>query len=243
MVAQKPGQKVSGFEAQDGGMNERSTDQPATDQPATDQPLTELPTGDPRPAFREVFALAGCAIAGVRPDQLGDPTPCEGYDVRGMLAHLRLVAARVDHIGRGIDPMAVDEAAFTALDWAVEWERVGASIDAGWADDAVLAAVVALPWATMPGAGALRMYTSELLTHLWDLATATGQQPDYPTATVEASLALMQQFLPADARVEHVPFGAVVPTGPDAAAIERLAAWTGRDPSWRAAALRSAARS
>lgn len=221
---------MTGFPLHDGGMNDQN-----------DQSERTVPT-DPRPAFREVYRLAGEAISAVRPAQLDDPTPCDGYDVRGLLAHLRLVAARVEHMGRGIDPMAIDDAGFATMDWASEWRRVGASIDDGWADDAVLAVEVQLPWATMPGAAALAMYTSELLTHLWDLAVATGQRPALPTATVEASLALMQQALPIDARVEGVPFGQVVEPGPDASAIERLAAWTGRDPAWTADAVRSAAR-
>ncbi|MEZ5231137.1 MAG: TIGR03086 family metal-binding protein [Acidimicrobiales bacterium] len=164
------------------------------------------------------------------------PHPCDQYDVRALLDHVRLVAGRVENIGRGLDPMAVDETAFRGLDHGADWAAVGAAIDAGWADDAVLASTVVLPWATLPGAGALAMYVSELLTHTWDLAEATGQRPGYPEAIAETSLALMQQALTADMRTDEVPFGSVVDTAADAPAIERLVAWTGRDPRWAARA-------
>ncbi|MGE0728666.1 MAG: TIGR03086 family metal-binding protein [Acidimicrobiia bacterium] len=202
----------------------------------TAPPATPLVPTDPRPAWALVFQLAGEVIIAVRPDQLDRPTPCDQYDVRALLDHVRLVAARVENIGRGLDPMAVDETAFRGLDHGAGWAAVGAAIDAGWADDAVLASTVVLPWATLPGAGALAMYVSELLTHTWDLAEATGQRPDYPEAIAETSLALMQQALTADMRTDEVPFGSVVDTAADAPAIDRLVAWTGRDPRWAARA-------
>lgn len=190
---------------------------------------------DPRPAFTTIFELAATAIEAVRPDQLEGPTPCDDYDVQGLLAHLRLVAARVDHIGRGIDPMAVSDADFAGLAgrWAGEWRAVGDRIAQHWADDAVLARTVTLPWATLPAAAALGMYTSELATHLWDLAVATGQQPAFPAPIIEASVAMMQQALPAEHRGGEIPFAAPVPVGTDSAPIERLVAWTGRNPAWR----------
>ena len=43
-----------------------------------------------------------------------------------------------------------------------------------------------LPWATMPGAGMLVMYTSELTCHTWDLAVATGQTPTFTHAAAAA---------------------------------------------------------
>ncbi len=81
---------------------------------------------------------------------------------------------------------------------------------------------------------ALTIYTSEVTTHTWDLAAAIGATIRWDDVVVEASLAAMSQALPADRRGGEVPFAAVVATAPDAPAIERLVAWTGRAPGFSA---------
>ena len=90
------------------------------------------------------------------------------------------------------------------------------------------------------------MYTSEISVHTWDLATATGQRPDWNTEAIQVSLATMHQALPADGRIEEFeavranmpegeegfnhPFGEAVATAANASLIDQLVAWTGRTP-------------
>ncbi len=50
---------------------------------------------DPRPILDRAIASGGVAIAGVRPEQLTDPTPCTEMNVRALLAHLIGVLDRV----------------------------------------------------------------------------------------------------------------------------------------------------
>jgi hypothetical protein len=83
--------------------------------------------------------------------------------------------------------------------------------------------------------------------HTWDLATATGQDPEWDDEVVAASLALMQGILPpADARTRayeeaaanmpegrrafRPPFGPAVEVPATASPIDQLVAWTGRRP-------------
>ena len=89
--------------------------------------------------------------------------------------------------------------------------------------------------------------TGGLEYHTWDLATATGQQPDWDDAVVGVSLALMERVLPAaEARRKAYdeaasrlpadrgpfkpPFADAVPVPAHARPIDRLVAWTGRRP-------------
>ena len=79
--------------------------------------------------------------------------------------------------------------------------------------------------------------------HTWDLAVATGQQPEWDDEVVAAALA-NGDFLPAEDRLAlyaeisaamgldevAVPFAEVVAVPHDAPAIYRLVAWNGRDP-------------
>jgi len=89
----------------------------------------------------------------------------------------------------------------------------------------------------------LTSYFSELTVHTWDLATATGQRPDWDDTVVVAALEA-RQILPAENRralyeqistamgLEEVavPFAGAVAIPDDAPAIDRLVAWNGRDP-------------
>lgn len=87
------------------------------------------------------------------------------------------------------------------------------------------------PFGAAPGAIVAISYCSEMLTHSWDLATATGQHPTWPEEDqIEFILAGMQRALPAN-RDDYTPFDEPTEVTADAPAIERLAAWTGRTVS------------
>ena len=91
--------------------------------------------------------------------------------------------------------------------------------------------MVIVPWGTIPGAVALAVYSSELLVHAWDLATAIGVEPQWHQGDVETALGVVEVGIPAEPRnPEDMPFGAVVPTADDAPTIDRLVAWMGRTP-------------
>lgn len=189
------------------------------------------------------MAIGGTVVAGVRPDQLGAPTPCTEMDVRTMLGHLVGVLDRITALGRGDDPFAITETTAPDDGWAHAWTTAADRAAAAWRDDAVLAAPMALPWIQGNGADVLATYVSELTVHTWDLATATDQQPAWDDAVLDAAWAA-RHILPAENRlalyeeisaqigldVVAVPFAEQVPVVDDAPAIDRLVAWNGRDP-------------
>ncbi len=203
---------------------------------ATSQPAT---LDDPRPLFARAVRTATATISWVTPDQLGLPTPCRAFDVAALLDHLVLVAPRIASLGRGTpDYTAVDggTAGWGVSDIAAAWNHDITDAVAAWDDPESLTRTLTLPWATMPGDGVLRMYLSELLVHTWDLARATDQLPIWDDDAVAAALTFMEMALPADTRGDaedaEVPFAPVVPTAADAAPIDRLVAWCGRNPDW-----------
>ena len=198
---------------------------------------------DPRPMLDRAIATGAAVVAGIRPEQRTDPTPCTEMDVRTMLAHLVGVLDRIAALGAGEDPFAVAEAPVPEDGWTEAWAAAGRRAGDAWADDAVLERPMALPWIQGTGAEVLATYLSELTVHTWDLATATGQQPDWDDAVVDTALA-SRQILPAEDRLAlfeqisadmglpevAVPFAEAVPVPDDAPAIDRLVAWNGRDP-------------
>ena len=199
---------------------------------------------DPRPILDRGIATGGSVIAGVRPNQMTAPTPCSEMDVRAMLGHLVSVLDRIAAIGLGEDPFAVTETAVADDGWSDAWTTSARRAADAWSGEVVLEQPMALPWIQGNGAEILTSYFSELTVHTWDLATATGQQPDWDDAVITAALAA-GDFLPAENRRAlfeeistamgldevAIPFAEAVPIPDNAAAIDRLVAWNGRDPS------------
>src|SRR5437879_1331617 len=55
-------------------------------------------------ALSQTFEHTHKVIAGIRPDQLGDPTPCTEWDVRTLLGHLIGVMQGIGASARGEAP-------------------------------------------------------------------------------------------------------------------------------------------
>lgn len=187
---------------------------------------------DTRPDLAAAVALAGRTLAAVRPDQYDAPTPCAEFDVRRLSSHLVGVLRRISVIGRGEDPFSVPSFADELADgeWAAAWEPAAGETARVWADPGVLDRDLRLPMGVRPGAVAAAVYTNELIVHTWDLATATGQRPDWDTALLERLIEVVRRALPAETRGGRIPFGEVVHVAADASALDRLVAWSGRRP-------------
>lgn len=193
----------------------------------------ETPSGaDPRPGLFAAAALAGATVAAVRPEQYGAASPCPDFDARELANHLVSVLRRVAVVAGGGDPFGVPSFAEDVPDgeWAKAWEAGTREVEAAWADPAVLGRSLALGFATLPGAAAAVMYTTELSLHTWDLARATGQSPAWDAAVLAPAVAVMRHAIPAEPRGGPVPFGPVVEVPADAPLIDQLAGWSGRRP-------------
>ncbi len=199
---------------------------------------------DPRGLLDHAIATAGKTVADVLPHQLADPTPCAGMEVQALLAHLTGVLDRIAAVGDGANPLAVTDPTMADDCHLDAWRQAAERASAAWTDDAALDRHTVLPWIEGDGAKVLASYISELTVHTWDLAAATGQQPDWDDVVVQSAFDAMRGMLPVDNRLSRyeeisaargldeitVPFGEAVPISEEAPAIERLVAWTGRDP-------------
>ncbi|MGT2526813.1 TIGR03086 family metal-binding protein [Streptomyces nojiriensis] len=199
---------------------------------AAQSPAAQSPAVDTRPDLAAAIALAGRTLAAVRPDQYDAPTPCTEFDVRRLSSHLVGVLRRISVIGRGEDPFSVPSFADELADgeWAAAWGPAAEEAAKVWADPEVLGRDLRLPMGVKPGAVAAAVYTNELILHTWDLATATGQRPEWDTGLLERLVEVVRRALPAEARGGRIPYGEVVPVPADAPALDRLVAWSGRRP-------------
>ncbi|MGF1598577.1 MAG: TIGR03086 family metal-binding protein [Acidimicrobiales bacterium] len=198
---------------------------------------------DPDAAARLFGDVLGglAAVVDVDADQLPCPTPCAGFTVGELLAHvlgwLRFFAAALtDPSARSPrpDPDAV-AAAVSAADGERASEVVGGALDdfrraiaadvAGW--------TVTMSSARMAGDGVLGMALGEYIIHAWDLATATGQPYAAPDDAVEAALEFLRGMVAPEYRGPDTGFfDAEVPVADDAPPLDRLLGFAGRDPRW-----------
>ena len=191
---------------------------------------------DPRPAFLIAARIACNTVAGVSPARLAAPTPCTEFDVRALLGHLVGVFRRITSVAAGIPAIGQVPPMTDVPDdgWPAAAREALRDLEAAWADPAVLGRQMQLPFGTMSGAAALAGYTGEVSTHTWDLAVATGQTPAFDETVLTGAFAAIRSKLPMAQRPPVVPFADAVPVPDDAPLIDRLVAWQGRDPQWRA---------
>ena len=173
------------------------------------------------------LAATGAVVAGVRPDQWGEPTPCTELDARGVLNHLVRGNLLFAAIVRG-EPRPGPGTDYLGGDPLAAYQQAAAQLQEAFARPGVLESVYEAPFGTGPGAALVHVRIAEVLTHGWDLARATGQPGDFPDDVAERALARSRRRLTARPEGPGAPFAAEVPVPPDAPAVDRLAGFLGR---------------
>ena len=187
-------------------------------------------TPDLAPAAAETARI----VAGVRDDQLTDPTPCPGTPVAAMLHHLvgltyafRMAAEKAPLKGA---PTA------SADDLPADWRtRLPAQLDAlvtAWQEPGAWDGMTEAGGVQMPASAMGLVALDEVVIHGWDLAAATRQEyrPDATSTQACFDFVGDRSDEPADANPGL--FGPVVPVPDDAPLFDRLLGRTGRDPAW-----------
>jgi len=168
-------------------------------------------------------------VAGVKPDQWSNPTPCEKWTVRDVVNHLvgggQMIAASfrgepaVDADGEladllGDDPVGAIDATIAA---------VNAAADAPGAMDEM----VVLPFATLPAEVAMGIAKFDILVHCYDLSVSTGQSFDPPADVVAEGRTLAEMLIQPELRGSG-PFGDELEAPAGATPMQQLAAFCGR---------------
>lgn len=151
-------------------------------------------------------------------------TPCSEYDVKGLTGHLlnsiMVLGGMVDaDFSMRDDTDSVERlvtgAARPALD---AWHRHG------------LEGEVALGPNSMPAKVAVSVFSIEFLVHAWDYAVAVGRDVKAPDALAEYVLGLAQNLIKSFER-EAAGFDEPIEIPDEASALDRLVAFTGRQPA------------
>jgi uncharacterized protein (TIGR03086 family) len=178
----------------------------------------------------EKSAKATAAVArGVRPEQFGSPTPCAEWNVEQLMNHLIGSLEYFKARGEGNQAGPPQSAPPTSYVQTVQaLQSAAMATAAAWRRPGALEQTIDTGAGQMPGSALATMALSEMLTHSWDLAKATGQRMPADDVEVEGVLAGMKQTLKPEARQPNFGPESKAPNG--APPIDRLAAFLGRQP-------------
>ncbi len=190
----------------------------------------ETTTLDLGPAADEVARV----VAGVRDDQLDDPTPCGGTSVAGLLDHLVGLTLAFRHSAEKTPLPSTASASADALasDWRTRLPAQLAELAEAWRAPSAWEGIAAAGGVEMPAPMMATVALDELVVHGWDLAAGTGQPYSVSDADAEACMAFAGAVGESAEEREGL-YGPRVAVPDDAPALDRLLGLTGRDPGWR----------
>jgi uncharacterized protein (TIGR03086 family) len=176
------------------------------------------------------FGSTGRIVAGIRPAQLSEPTPCKEWDVRTLLGHTTGVITRFGWTARRESPPEEASTDKVAEDFADAYRAATASTLAAWARPQALEGTCRLPIGMeLPAPVAAGINVTDTLVHGWDLARATGQTLTIDPALAAATLEFCRSAITDDIR-KGGAFGPIVPVSDDASPTDQLVGFLGRQP-------------
>jgi uncharacterized protein (TIGR03086 family) len=185
------------------------------------------------PQLTEAADAAARVVSGVSPDQFDGPTPCTDWDVRALMNHLILwtsysLERRAHGESVSEELMSADFAA--DADFAARYREQLDRALAAWADPAAWERKLDVMGTPMEAADVAAMNLMDMVLHAWDLAVATGQGYALPDDTAQA----VARAVAANAELfrQYQGFAEPVAVPPDASALDRALAASGRDPRW-----------
>jgi uncharacterized protein (TIGR03086 family) len=182
---------------------------------------------------RRALAGARALIDGVGREDLARPTPCDGWDVETLIAHMIGVAENFTTALRGgaVDPsVARGVRDLGGRDPAAAYARAADECLAAWAAPGALDGTIRLSVGPIPATLGIRIFTADQLIHSWDLARALGKAFSMPDDLAAQTLDMMRGFMASGARDRSAAFAPPVPCPDDAPLQDRLIAFSGRQP-------------
>lgn len=197
---------------------------------------------DIRAVHRTAVLASVDVVSAVTTDDLSRPTPCGGWNLAGLLAHMTVqhrgfaAAAR----GQGADlaiwqPATVADV--VAADPSGAYSAAATAVIGAFAGADVLDATFALPElapdATIPGSMAIGFHFVDYVVHTWDVARSLGRPVELPADVVAAALPIAFAVPDGDFRtMANAAFAPAVPATESVDDLDRILAYLGRSPEW-----------
>ena len=177
-----------------------------------------------------ILTKTGGLIAGVDDAARHRPTPCPEMDVAALIDHLLGWAPSFAAAAEGTTYDGDPTAGRAGADPAGEFRAVADRIVAGWRANG-FDRTTGLAGGDQPAELVFNMTLMEYATHGWDLAVGSGQPVPFTDAEAAEVLTRAESTLPPQYRGGDMPFGEIVDVPREAAPVDRLAGFMGRDPS------------
>jgi len=169
---------------------------------------------------------AGTAIARVRADQAGLPTPCSEFDVRALVNHIvfdvQMFTASINGTERGSP--AAD---LIGDDWSGSYDAARTALLEAWRRKGIDGTVKSR-LGEFPATWAVGQHLADLAVHAWDVVTATRQSMTLDAEVARVGLGWARENLKPQFRGQA--FGPEVEVPENAPIYERLAGFFGRNP-------------
>ena len=178
--------------------------------------------------LEQAIAAAKGVLANVSKDDLDKQSPCASWKVRDVINHL---VDGHDFFASGMGEEPAGYGDVTDGDFQAAFDESSAGTLAIFSKDGALEKTAKLPFGEMPGAALMGLATSDIFTHAWDVAKATGQSTDLDPALAAALLPQVQASIP---DMFRGPEGSGMPFGPQQEApagatnADKIAAFLGR---------------
>jgi uncharacterized protein (TIGR03086 family) len=188
------------------------------------RPGPDSPPTDELRSAEDTLGVLQHVLHTIATDDLARQTPCREFDVTALTGHLlRSIAGLGGMVGAEIperdESDSVERQVVAAARPALDaWHRHG------------LDGTVPFGKGEMPARGACGILSLEFLVHAWDYARAVGHEVDAPKPLAEYVLGLARQIITPERR-GSAGFDDPVDVPADAGALDRLLAFTGRDPA------------
>ena len=183
---------------------------------------------DATTALTRTNALVADMVEQLTPEQRELPTPCDEWNVHELIAHMCGSMQMVAGALQGQAPPS-EPPDFLAGGPAAGWAAARSAIEEAATPEA-LAATHQMPFGEVPGEMAVAVIAADGITHVWDLAQATGIEHGISDELATFALQAWTPVVPAEGRSGD-GFKAVVEVASGASVVDQLAGYTGRDPS------------
>jgi uncharacterized protein (TIGR03086 family) len=178
--------------------------------------------------LNRAFDATLAVLAEVQPGQLGTPTPCASWDVRGLINHF--VGSARWWAGAVAGEQSDTDADYAAGDFVAAYKESVEMAISAFSADGVLDQAIGLPFGEFPGAVVAGMAALDQFAHGWDLARAIGHSTDLDPG-LAAELLSQARLTISDALrgpEGEAPFGPARAAPAGASAADQLAAFLGR---------------
>lgn len=197
----------------------------------------EDPPGYPDPVSSRILRRSCDStlsiLAAVHTTDLDLPTPCASWTVRDLVNHVLGGTAFFAELAEaGLAADRDEDPDLTAGDFNHTFSQGASRLVAAFNAPGAMDKIMKTQMGELPGSVCAWIAASDIFTHGWDLAKATGQPTDLEPELAEVMLARVMQTLPDSMRGPEgeAPFGPRAEAAGSAPAADRLAAFLGRQP-------------